>query len=107
MSNFIQIDNGSAIDVAWTGTIAISIDGTNWSTYPKNQIKVGVENVDTNSADPNKIPYETSGRRVVIRNINNNELIARFLPGEVLNQSWTTITTAINDINTWIGEVYP
>lgn len=104
----LHIQNGSVVDVVWVGTIAISPDGTNWSTYPKDQIRVGIENANTNSADPNYIPSETSGKRVVIRNINNDDLIVRFLPGEVTNQvGWTTVDLAVDSINTWIGEVYP
>lgn len=103
----IHIQNGSVIAAAWTGTIATSIDGTNWSTFQKNQISVNIEEYNSATADPNAVPREDSGRRVVIKNINTGEVIARFLHTEVANQSWTSASDAVDDINAWIGEVYP
>lgn len=104
----LHIQNGSTVNVSWLGTIALSLDGTNWSTYPKDQIRVGIENVNTNSADPNYIPFETSEKRVFIRNINNDDIIARFLVSEVDNHpGWTNVDLAVKAINEWIGEVYP
>jgi hypothetical protein len=103
----IYIQNGSVITASWTGTIATSIDGNNWSTFPKNQISVSIEEYNSETADPNAVPREESGRRVVIKNINTGELIVRFIHTEVANQSWTSASYAAKEINDWIGEVYP
>lgn len=107
--NTFEIQNGTAIDATWKGLIAFRpVGGGNWSTIPKNDLRVEVTNLNYNSNDPNAIKSVDAREQIVLRSTKEPmNIYARFTYDEATSQTWTDTADAIGDINGWIGEIYP
>lgn len=104
----IYIQNGSAVNAAWTGLIAMSPDGVTWSTFPKLGLQVNQHTFTLDKSGYNNVnKFGEPGQYIVLQEHSDKEVYCRFLFSNVVNQTWTSANDAVEDINTWIGEIYP
>jgi hypothetical protein len=105
--DILYINNGIAIDAAWTNHIAISNDGTNWQTINKVGLSVGKHYINLNTSAPNSYPERNkeSGAVVVISGIGADGKVLKFNPDKVLNQpGWIgDPAVAVEDITIWLA----
>lgn len=107
-SKKIHLQNGTVVDADWKGLIALSVDGVNWSTFPKEGLQVKQYPVQFTTTGENNInKFNQPGAYVTLAEFSSRDEFLRFYPTDVVNQSWTTGQAAVNEISSWIGEVYP
>lgn len=110
--DILYINDGAAVDAAWTGHIVISSDGSNWSGISKTGLSVGRHSINLNSTAPNSFPERNKeeGFVITLKHSDSNGAILKFNPMKVLNQqAWIAgtpaagATQAMTDILTWLG----
>ena len=114
--DILYINDGVAINAAWTNHIAISGDGVNWDTINKLDLSVGKLALSLNKTAPNSYPERNkeSGFVIVVKRSDSEGPLLKFNPEKVLSQpTWSTsgtatslssgANTAIADIATWLG----
>lgn len=110
MAQQFHIDNGGNIDAGWVAHIAISHDGTNWTTLPKAGLSVRPVIKKANTASP--LAKKENTCRIELWYHNDDTPAAYFDVDNVANQAgWTGGATivdrcvaAVTDITTWLGE---
>lgn len=110
--DILYINNGSAVDPAWTGHIVISGDGVNWDGISKVGLSVGKHSISLNTISSNSYPERNkeSGFVITFKIEDGSGAILKFNPEKVLNQSgWVSGTPsanaqqAVTDILTWLA----
>jgi len=107
----VYISDGVSVNASWVNSIAISSDGSNWSTINKETINVIARWVNLPSTTGvNKIPFVNKGTHAEISLTagSDDTPIATFDPNDVTNQvTWNgntqaALDTAVSDITGWL-----
>lgn len=100
----LYIQNGGDVNVLWTKHIAVSNDGVNWSTFPKENCVVS--RAETNATKTPLYPV-SSGKvqKIVIKDASTERVHIEFdLKNVKTPNTWgTDMNLAISDITTWLG----
>lgn len=112
MTNKIWIDNGTNVNPDWYGHIAVSYDGTNWTTLNKDGLSVKPRFKRMGITNPPGVAGKTSASQTMITLSDfSGSTLLEFECDQVQNQAtWNGGTTAaqqvaVDDITTWIGEL--
>lgn len=106
----IYIDDGVNVDPSWTEHIAISADGSNWSTLNKSGKNVKPRTLNINNNPQYRAPFLNKGSHslISITDGSDDNQIITFDPNDVVNQpTWqgntpTALQTAVQDITGWL-----
>jgi hypothetical protein len=117
--DILYINDGPAINAAWTNHIVISGDSVNWDAINKTALSAGKHAINLNTSVSNSYPERNKeeGFVIVIKRSDNEGSILKFNPEKVLNQpTWSvsapggTATSllsgaqaALADILTWLA----
>lgn len=107
----VYISDGVSVNASWVNSIAISSDGTNWSTINKDTVNVVSRWVNLpNTSGVNRIPFVNKGTHAEISLTSGSDdtPIITFDPNDVANQAaWNgntqaALSTAVSDITGWL-----
>lgn len=110
--DILYINDGAAVNIAWTSHIVISSDGVKWDAIPIAGLMVGIHPINLNTTAPNSFPERNkeSGWVITLKRNDNEGVILKFNPSKVLNQAgWVAGTPLANaqaamaDILTWLA----
>jgi hypothetical protein len=105
--DILYINNGAAVDVAWTGHIVVSNDGVNWNGISKTGLSVGKHSISLNTITPNSYPERNkeSGAVIVLKRSESEGPVLKFNPDNVVNQAgWIgDPNQAVSDILDWLA----
>jgi hypothetical protein len=101
----IYLDDGVNVDPSWTQHIAVSADGTNWSTINKHGLNVNPRNININNIPSQRPPFVNKGSHSLISLTEGSDdtQIIVFDPNEVVNQpTWSDPKVAVQEITGWL-----
>jgi len=105
--DILHIDDGAAVDVAWTGHIVISADGSTWNGINIAGLSASLHNVNFNTTATNSYPERNkeTGWVIVLKHKDSDGAVLKFNPENVTNQAgWIgDPQQALSDILDWLA----
>jgi hypothetical protein len=111
MSQPVYIENGTDVNAAWYGSIAVSYDNVNWQLISKEGLSVKPRYVSGNISNPPGVIGPNVRTMISLSDFSGATLF-EFECNDVINQAtWNgktkaALQTAVEDLGVWIGELY-
>lgn len=113
MKGITHIQKGEVVNATWKNMIAISYNGTDWSTIMNHSIKsIGFHSLNLNSTSQNNYPerFKESGYVIDIKLNDEASTTFQLNVERVENQAtWivsdklTNVQKAVEDLNSWMA----